>query len=93
METAFETEAVYHADCGFPNVSSVLKGTVGVFRRAFDAIIDTGASDTVLSHSVVRRLGMMDRLEACNTRYLTAAGKPERSMGMLFKVPITMGLK
>ena len=34
---------------------------------------------------------MMDRLEPCNTRYLTAAGKPERPMGMLFRVPITMG--
>lgn len=91
METNFETEVVYHAECGFPNANSVLKGTVGVYGRAFDCIIDTGASDTVLSHSVVRRLGMLDKLEPTYRNYMTASGKAERPAGLLYRVPITMG--
>ena len=53
METTFETELAYHAESSAPyHMNSVLKGTVGVCGRAFDCIIHTGASDTVLSHAV-----------------------------------------
>ena len=91
METHFETEVAYHADYSLPKTNSVLKGTVGIFGRAFDCIIDTGASHSVLSHSVVRRLGMLDNVEPSQNSYVTAAGKPERPMGILDRVPITMG--
>ena len=52
--------------------------------------MDTGASDTVLSHSVVRRLGLMDRLLPSQISFLTAAGKTEKPMGMLPSLPITL---
>jgi len=51
----------------------------------------TGASDTVLSHTVVRKLNMMDKMAASNSTFLTAAGKSERPMGMMWRIPITMG--
>ena len=92
METTFESEVAYHSESQAPyHMNSVLKGTVGICGRAFDCIIDTGASDTVLSHTVVRKLNMMDRMAPSHTTFLTAAGKIERPMGMLWRVPITMG--
>lgn len=63
METTFESEVAYHSKSLAPyHMNSVLKGTVGICGRAFDCIIDTGASDTVLSHTVVRKLNMMDKM-------------------------------
>ena len=91
METTFESEAAYHAETLPSPSNSVLKGVVGVCGRAFDCIIDTGASDTVLSHFVVRKLGLMDKMVHSSTTFLTAAGKTEKPMGMLYNVPIQMG--
>ena len=59
--------------------------------RTFECIVDTGASDTVLSHSVVRRLGIMNNLVPSQISFLTAAGKTEKPMGMLTNLPITIG--
>ena len=47
--------------------------------------------DTILSHSVVRRLGLMDQLLPSRVSSLTAAGKTKRPMGMLPNLPITIG--
>ena len=92
METTFETEVAYHSESHAPyHMNSVLKGTVGVCGEAFDCIIDTGASDTVLSHTVVRKLGMMDKMAPSNSTFMTVAGKTERPMGMMWHIPITMG--
>lgn len=92
METTFETEVAYHAESSAPyHINSVLKGTMGVCGRAFDCTIDTGASDTVLSHTVVRKLGLMDKMAPSNSTFMTAAGKSECPMGMKWRVPITMG--
>ena len=91
MKTHFETEVAYHADYHLPKANTVLKGTVGIFGRAFDCITDTGASHPVSSHSVVRKLGMLDSVEPSRSSYVTAAGKPEKPMGILDRVPITMG--
>ncbi len=92
METTFESEVAYHSESQAPyHMNSVLKGTVGICGRAFDCIIDTGASDTVLSHTVVRKLNMMDKMAPSNSTFLTAAGKSERPMGMMWRIPITMG--
>ena len=92
METTFESEVAYHSESQAPyHMNSVLKGTVGICGRAFDCIIDAGASDTVLSHTVVRKLNMMDKMAPSNSTFLTAAGKSERPMGMMWRIPITMG--
>ena len=45
----------------------------------------------MLSHTVVRKLNMMDKMAPSNSTFLTAAGKTERPMGMMWRVPITMG--
>ena len=92
METTFESEVAYHSESQAPyHMNSVLKGTVGICGRTFDCIIDTGASDTVLSHTVVRKLNMMDKMAPSNSTFLTAAGKTERPMGMMWRIPVTMG--
>ncbi|KAL3149556.1 hypothetical protein ABBQ32_002335 [Trebouxia sp. C0010 RCD-2024] len=89
METTLETEAFYHDQGATTN--AVVRAEVNVLGRVFEGIIDTGASDTVLSHSVVRRLGLMDELVPSRITFLTAAGKTERPMGMLTDQPITIG--
>lgn len=90
METAFETEAFCHADQNH-TVNAVVKAEVDILGKVFECIIDTGASDTVLSHAVVRRLGLMDQLVPSSINFLSAAGKTERPMGMLPDLPITIG--
>ena len=92
METTFESEAFYHAKPQvISNINAVVRAEVDILGKAFECIVDTGASDTVLSHSVVRRLGLMDRLLPSQISFLTAAGKTEKPMGMLPSLPITLG--
>lgn len=91
METQFETEERYHADAQINNVNAVVRTTVDILGQRPECIVDTGASDTVLSHSVVCRLGLMDKLVPSHTNFLTAAGKIEKPMGMLPSLPVTIG--
>ena len=92
METNFETEAFYHADVRRTHtLNAVVRGEVDILGKVFECIVDTGASDTVLSHSVVRKLGLMDRLVPSSISFLTAAGKTENPMGMLPNLPVVMG--
>ncbi|KAA6420403.1 MAG: hypothetical protein FRX49_09565 [Trebouxia sp. A1-2] len=60
METALESEACYHADQS-THVNAVVKAEVDILGKLFEGIVDTGASDTVLSSvnwgSPVRRKG------------------------------------
>ena len=56
METAFETDECYYAETRqVSSVNAVVRADVEVLGRTIECIVDTGASDTVLSHSVVRR--------------------------------------
>ena len=92
METNFETEAFYHTDAYQANsVNAVCKGEVNLLGKMFECIIDTGASDIVLSHSVVRKLGLMDKMVPSHISFLTAAGKTEKPMGMLPDLPVQIG--
>ena len=91
MESTSETEAFYHNDAAqINNVNAVVRTDVDILGKVFDCIVDTGASDTVLSHSVVRRLGLMDKMVPSHTSFLTAAGKTEKPMGLLLNLPITI---
>ncbi|DBA66348.1 TPA: hypothetical protein ACH3X2_002337 [Trebouxia sp. C0005] len=90
MESTFETEALYNAEqCDHTN--AVVEAEVKILGKAFERITDTCASDTVLSHSLVCHLGLMDQLLPSRASFLTAAGKTERPMGMLPNLPITIG--
>ena len=91
LVTHFETQVATHADCSAPITNSKLKGAVGVFGRAFDCSVDPSASQSVLSHSFVHRLVRLDSVEASQSSYIAASGKPEKPMGILGRVPITMG--
>ena len=58
FKTRFKTEACYHADHNKSNkFKTVVKAEVEILGKVFECILDTGASDTVLSHIVDRRLG------------------------------------
>ena len=91
MESVFDTGAAYQADRHAPRTeNTVVKARVAVCGTPFEAIIDTGASNTVRSHSVVRKLGLMDRLEPSDL-FLTAGGQTEMPMGVLRELPISLG--
>ena len=52
MEQVFDTDMAYHTDRHQPRtINTVVKARVTVCGSPFEAIIDTGASDTVLCHS------------------------------------------
>ena len=92
METVFDTEHTYHAHSSSPRViNTVVKVKVTVLGIPFEAIIDTGASDTVVSHSVVRKLGLMDKLEHSDVTFVSANGRTESPMGILKELPIGVG--
>ena len=92
MESTFDTEAAYHANSNPPRyLNTVVKAPVAVCGSIFEAIIDTGASDTVVSHAVIRRLGLMDQMVPSQVTYLTAAGKSESPMGMMRDLPLRIG--
>ncbi|DBA68848.1 TPA: hypothetical protein ACH3X2_013331 [Trebouxia sp. C0005] len=91
METNFETEACYHSENKPAYVSAVVRAEVDILGKTFDCIVDTGASNTVLGHSVVRKLGLLDRLMPSRMSFLTAAGRSERPMGVLPDLPVTLG--
>ena len=92
MEQVFDTDMLYHTDRHQPRtINTVVKARVTVCGSPFEAIIDTGASDTVLSHTVVRKLGLMDRMEQSDMSFLTAGGHVEVPMGVLQDLPIGLG--
>ncbi|DBA92054.1 TPA: hypothetical protein ACH3X2_003775 [Trebouxia sp. C0005] len=91
METNFETEECYHSESKPQYVNAVVKAEVEILGKSFDCKVDTGASNTVLGHSVVRKLGLMDRLMPSQLSFLTAAGRSERPMGVLPDLPVTLG--
>ena len=92
MEQVFDTDMAYHTDRHqLRTINTVVKARVTVCGSPFEAIIDTGASDTVLSHTVVRKLGLMDMMEQSDMSFLTAGGHVEVPMGVLRDLPIGLG--
>ena len=89
-KTSFETEKHYHVETRQVNsVNAVCRSDVSMLGKSFACIVHTGASDTVLSHSVVRCLGLMDRLMPSHTSFLAPAGPMEKPMGLLLGPPIS----
>lgn len=56
-----------------------------------DAIIDTGASHTSMSHVLVRKLGLYKYVQKSDMIFSTAAGTTEKSSGVLKDLRITIG--
>ena len=57
----------------------------------FEAIIDTGASDTVVSHPVVRKLGLQDKLEHNYVTFLVSKRQGRDSHGHSERAPYWSG--
>ena len=101
METLLDTEVAYHSEAvrqGHPlyrssasKGTSVVRAAVQIMGEVFDAIVDTGASNTAVSHSVVRQLGLMDAMIPSEYTYLTAHGASELPMGILPGLPVRLG--
>ena len=92
METTLETEEYYHAQAKQnQSVNAVVRADVDILGKTFGCIVDTGASDTVLSHSLVCCLRLMDSMVPSQISFLAAAGKTKKPMGMLPNLPVTLG--
>ena len=53
-----------------------------------DGIIDTGATNTMISQSAARQLNLMDQIEPSRLRYSCADGKMSTPWGIIRKLPV-----
>ncbi|GAB4818110.1 hypothetical protein N2152v2_005156 [Parachlorella kessleri] len=81
-----------------PNNMPVNAGTPSVVRihcKVFDlpvvAIVDSGASTSVLSQTVLRKIQRHRQLETTSTTFLTASGQREKPWGILRDVMVSVG--
>ncbi|GAB4821234.1 hypothetical protein N2152v2_008280 [Parachlorella kessleri] len=74
-----------------PGVPSVARIQCKVFGMPVVAIVDSGASHSVLSQSVIRKLQLHSYVEKAATILHTAGGQEEMPWGMLRDVPVTVG--
>ncbi len=100
METHLDTEVAYHTNSrANPDrqmyrssfINTVVKAPVMLCGHTFEGILDTGASDTPVSHTVVKRLGLMDVVTPTAATFSTAGGGTEAPMGVLENFPIQIG--
>ena len=96
METHLDTEVAYHANSqANPErqmycssfITTVVEAPVMLCGHTFEGILDTGASDTAVSHAVVRRLGLMNIVAPTAAKFFTAGGGTEAPMGVLENFP------
>eukprot|EP00884_Botryococcus_braunii_P020948 jgi/Botrbrau1/7537/Bobra.0019s0025.1 len=55
-----------------------------------DGIIDTGATNTMISQSAARHLNLMDQIEPSRLRYSCADGKMSTPWGIIRKLPVAV---
>ena len=70
---------------------SVVRINCKVFGMPVVAIVDSGASHSVIAESIVRKLQLHHDLEPTNSTFLTAGGQKEKPWGVLREVPVTVG--
>lgn len=68
--------------------NTVVRAVVQIAGRTFEGVLDTGATDTAVSHQVIRRLNLLHRLQCSKTSFLTAGGGVERPVGIMLDLPI-----
>jgi len=101
MGSGFDAELAYRAGRPYHDrtaqqyrsatVNSVVKADVCICGQVFEGIIDTDASDSAVSHAVIRRLGLMNETTPSNLTFLTAGGSSESPMGVMKELPIRIG--
>jgi transposase InsO family protein len=74
-----------------PGTPSVVRIHCKVYGMPVIAIVDSGASHSVLAQSVARKLQLHSLLEPTQSTFLTAGGQKEKPWGVLRDVPITVG--
>jgi hypothetical protein len=73
------------------NIISTTVATVPIILRDTvfeEGIIDTGATNTMISQSAARQLGLIDQIEPSRLRYSCADGKTSSPWGILKKLPV-----
>ena len=74
-----------------PGRTSVVRVHCKVHGMPVVAVIDSGASTSVMSQAVARKLQHLHRLEETSVTFLTASGLPEKPWGILRDVPVQVG--
>jgi hypothetical protein len=74
-----------------PGRPSVVRVPCWVHGIPIVAVVDSGASTSVMSQGVARKLQHLHRLEETNASFLTASGQPEKPWGILRDVPVQVG--
>ena len=72
-------------------VYRVVKCAIKLGPHTIEAIVDTGASGTTMSHVVARRLQLYKFMVESPHSLLTASGERYKPLGMLTRVPIKVG--
>ena len=70
---------------------SVVKAPIKVCNSEITAIVDSGASHTMISELLARKLHLYKQIQPTNAKFYTSAGKLERPVGRLLDIPITVG--
>ncbi|KAL3152945.1 hypothetical protein ABBQ38_012246 [Trebouxia sp. C0009 RCD-2024] len=89
--SVFDTEAAYHTSSNVPHTIDRVVRAPGTVLGIPSKATRHRVSDMVVSHSVVRKLGLMDRLQASDVTLLTATGRMVTPVGMLRELPIGVG--
>ena len=71
--------------------NDVVRAPVQLCGLTFEGILDTGASDSAVSHTVVRRLGLMDYIIPTDFTYYAADGGSQAPIGILRDFPVCIG--
>ena len=69
-------------------VNTIVTAPVVLCGHTSEGVLHTGASDTAISHAVVRRLGLVDVIVSSDATFLTAGRGP---MGVLKDFPTRIG--
>ena len=70
---------------------SVVKACVHVNGAEVTAIVDSGASHTMISDIMARKLQLYKHIQPTAAKFYTSSGKLEKPIGKLVDVPITIG--
>ena len=70
---------------------SVVRASIRVCSTEVSAVVDSGASHTMMSDVLARKLHLYKHIQPTKAKFFTAAGKLERPVGRLPDVPITVG--
>ncbi|CAI5477513.1 unnamed protein product [Closterium sp. Yama58-4] len=60
-------------------------------KHRLTAIVDSGASQTALSHVIARKLGLLPYLQDTTIEYTTSSGETSKPWGILPDVPVRVG--